>query len=158
MTKKADEKKKEDVEDTDVIEESEDVNEADEWKNKYLRALADYHNLENRVAHQIEIQNKASKKRLLTQFLDILDNVERAEIFVTDPGLKIVVADFHKMLGREGVVEMDLVDKSYDPTVAECVEVVAGDKDNIVVEIVQKGYMLHDTILREAKVKVTKKL
>lgn len=158
MTKKIDEKKLEEVEDKNIIEELENVNEADEWKNKYLRALADYHNLENRVANQIEIQNKANKKRLLSQFLEILDNIERAEIFVTDPGLQIVIADFHKMLEREGVVEMDLFDKPYDPTSSECVEVVAGDDDNMVAEVVQKGYMLHDSILREAKVKVTKKL
>lgn len=132
--------------------------EVEEWKDKYLRALADYHNLEKRIDSQVELHIKTTKKRLLLKFLDILDNIQRAEIFIKDQGLQLIISEFHKMLVSENVVEMDLLNKLYDPHFAECIEVVAGEKDNMVVEVVRKGYLLHDEVLREAQVKVTKKL
>ena len=140
-------------------EEEKDINtEVEEWKNKYLRALADYHNLEKRTESQIELQIKTTKKRLFLKFLDILDNIVRAEIFIKDAGLQLVISDFHKMLTSENVTKMDLLKKPYDPHLAECVEVTTGEKDNIVIEVVQDGYMLNDEVLRVAQVKVTKKL
>lgn len=131
--------------------------ECEEWKEKYLRSLADYHNLEKRFIFQFEeIQNR-SNKNLLLKFLEVQDNLEKAEIFIKDPGLKMIKDSFVKILKSEGVEEMDLLKKEYNPEFAECIEVEAGDKDNIVTTIVQKGYLLKGNLLRIAQVKVSKK-
>lgn len=135
-----------------------DKKDCKEWENKYLRALADYHNLEKRVAGQLEAFKKGANKELLLKFLDILDSLDRAEIFIKDNGLRLVKADFENLLKNAGVVEVEILRKTYDPNIAECVEVVEGKNDNKVVEVVRKGYKLQNDILRVARVKVEKKV
>ncbi len=132
--------------------------EVEEWKNKHLRALADYHNLEKRTEQQTIQQRKEAVRKLLLKFLNVLDNLERAEVFIKDTGLKLVKDEFLRILKEEGVEEMDLLKKPYDPYLAECIEVVAGNEDDIVSKIVKKGYKLNNEVLRTAQVKVTKKI
>lgn len=130
----------------------------EEYKNKYLRALADYNNLERRTAEQIENYQKRARKNLLSKFLDILDTLYQAEVFVKDPGLAMVKDNFIKLLKSEGVEELDLQGKEYDPYVAEAIDAVIDEKnDNKVVEIVSRGYKIGDEVIRVAKVKVGKK-
>lgn len=131
--------------------------EADEWKNKYLRALADYQNLEKRVASQTTQQRNEFRRNLISRLLDVLDNIERAEAFVNDSGLKLVKDQFLQILKDEGVTEMEVVNKPFDPNLSECVELVPGKHDNIVRDVISKGYTLDDEVLRVARVKVSKK-
>ena len=128
-----------------------------EWKNKYLRALADYHNLEKRTSDQLNSGIINAKKTFLSHFLSVLDNIDRAEIFITDPGLKIVRDELVKVLKDEQIVEMDILSKPFNPHVAECFALVDDDNEGIVKEIVRKGYMIGDTLLRPAQVKVSQK-
>lgn len=132
--------------------------EIDEWKNKYLRALADYQNLEKRTINQIADFQKKANKNLWLKFLEILDLIEKAEIFIKDPGLKMVKEKFLTIMKEEKVEELDLLGKPYDPYLAECVEVVKGKNDNIIIEVVRKGYRLNKEIIRVARVKVEKKV
>jgi len=141
----------------DLVEETEVINKESEWKDKYVRALADYHNLEQRTNNQIVHSTFDTKKKLLLKFLTILDNIERAQIFVQDKGLILIKDDFNKMLKNEGIVEVDVLNKEYDPATAECIELVEGEKDNIMIEVLQKGHMLNDVLIRPAQVRVTKK-
>ncbi len=131
--------------------------ETQEWQSKYLRALADYQNLEKRTHDQIANQQKNAIRRLLLKFLDILDNLKRAEVFIKDDGLKLVMSDFMRILQEENITEMDLIGKPYDPHFAECIEVVEGKEENIIIEVVQPGYLINSDVLRIAQVKVTKK-
>lgn len=149
-------KKKNATEEVNKEEKNHDI-EHNEWKDKYLRALADYHNLEQRVENQIKLRQLDAKKKLLLSFLSILDNIDRAEIFVKDAGLVLVKDEFIKILKSEGVYEIELLNKEFNPQFAECIEVVNGDKDNIVIEILQKGYMMGELLLRPAQVRVSKK-
>lgn len=130
----------------------------EEWKNKYLRALADYHNLEKRVEESRETVRRRANRDLMLRLLEILDTIYTAEVFVKDPGLKLVVDKFTALLSQEEVTEIDLLGKVYDPFTAECTEVVGGEKDNIVVDVVQKGYKQYDEVIRPARVRVSKKL
>ncbi|HLL61319.1 MAG TPA: nucleotide exchange factor GrpE [Candidatus Nitrosocosmicus sp.] len=131
--------------------------EIEHWKNKYVRALADYENLEKRMADHVQILQIKSKKQLLNKFLDILDTIYQAEIFIKDPGLKMVKDNFLKILQEEQVKEMNLLGKEYDPYLAEAIEVVEDEKNkDKVVEVVSKGYMIGDDIIRIARVKVGK--
>ncbi|HLC94419.1 MAG TPA: nucleotide exchange factor GrpE [Patescibacteria group bacterium] len=131
--------------------------EIENWREKYIRALADYQNLERRTGNEFAHIRSQVHKRLLGGFLDIMDDLEKAEVFVKDTGLQLVKNKFSALLQKEGVRELVLVGTLYDPHTAECIEIVEGDHDNIIIEIVQKGYALDSKIIRVARVKVAKK-
>jgi molecular chaperone GrpE len=130
----------------------------DEFKNKYLRALADYQNLEKRVGEERFELMKMANKNLLVRILPFLDNLEKAEIFVKDEGLKISKDQFLQILKEAGLEEIDLLGKEFDPNLAEAVDIVPGKEDNKVIEVLRKGYKFEDKIIRVAQVKVSKKL
>ncbi|MCS6956809.1 MAG: nucleotide exchange factor GrpE [Patescibacteria group bacterium] len=130
----------------------------EEYKNKYLRALADYQNLEKRVFEERKEIIKTANFDLILKLLPFLDNLEKAEIFVKDQGLKLVKDQLINVLKELGLSEIDILGKEFDPNFAEAVDIVKGEKDNIVVEIVRKGYILGNKILRVAQVKVSKKI
>lgn len=127
------------------------------WQNKYLRALADYQNLERRVTEQLVDQKKKADKNLILKFLDVLDDFEKAELFIKDHGLKLIKDKFVKILKEEGVKEIDVLGKPFDPQMAECSAIVQGNKDNNIVEVIRKGYQLNEEVIRVARVKVEKK-
>jgi len=131
--------------------------EIDEWKNKYLRALADYQNLENRVRSQSDMVRQQANKELLIKLLDIFDDIEKAQLFINDSGLKLIREKFINLLKSQGISEIEVLNKPYDPYLAEVSEIVAGDTNNHVAEVVVKGYKLFDKIIRPARVKVVKK-
>lgn len=129
----------------------------EEYKNKYLRSLADYQNFEKRVNQEKDEIRKIANKSLLLKFLPILDDLDKAEIFVKDEGLKIIKNKFLQFLKDEGVEEIDLLGKVFDPHLAEAVAIVEGKEDNKIVEVVRKGYRYGDQVLRVAQVKVSKR-
>ncbi|MGB9707468.1 MAG: nucleotide exchange factor GrpE [Microgenomates group bacterium] len=130
---------------------------AEDYKNKYLRALADYQNLDKRVSEEKLKWPSKIKGEIFLKLLPILDNLEKAEIFIKDDGLKLIKDNFYQLLKNEGVEELDILGKEFNPQLAEAVEVVKGEKDNIIVEILRKGYLFGDKVLRAAQVKVSKK-
>ncbi len=132
--------------------------EIDELNNKYLRALADYQNLEKRMSGALEQARTQTRKAVITDFIEILDDLEKADVFVKDNGLKMIMDRFKKILENSGVQEIDVLDMEYDPYTAEAVEVVPakeGHSGDMVVEIVRKGYKIGDDIIRPAQVKVS---
>ena len=130
----------------------------DEFKNKYLRALADYQNLEKRISEEKFEIIKNANKHLILGLLPFLGNLEKAEVFIKDPGLKITKEHLFNILKEIGLEEIEVLNKEYDPISAEVIEIVSGNKENMVTEVLRKGYKLNDKILQIAQVKVTKKL
>ena len=129
---------------------------AEEFKNKYLRALADYQNLEKRINQERFELMKMGNKNLLIKVIPFLDNLEKAEVFVKDQGLKISKDHFMQILKEAGLEEMDLMGKDFDPNFAEAIDIIPGREDNKVVEVLRKGYKFEDKIIRVAQVKVSK--
>lgn len=127
------------------------------FKHKYLRALADYQNLEKRIHDERGELYQGANKNLILKLLPFLDSLDKAEAFIKDEGLKIVKEQFEKTLRDEGLVELDVLGKEFDPYTAEVVDMVEGEKDNMVVEVLRKGYQFNGKILRVAQVKVSKK-
>lgn len=128
----------------------------EEFKNKYLRALADYQNLEKRVSDERFELIKMANKNLLIKILPFLDNLEKAEIFIKDKGLKISKEHFLQILKEVGLEEINLLNKDFDPNLAEAIDIVPGIEDNKVVEVLRKGYMYEGKIIRVVQVKVSK--
>ena len=129
----------------------------DDYKNKYLRALADYQNFEKRVGKEKEALRQGASRDFLLKLLPVIDDLMKAEVFVKDPGLKLVRDKFSQILKEESLEEIEVLGKEFDPHLAEAIEVVKGEKDNIIAEVLRKGYTLNGKALRVAQVKVTKK-
>ncbi|MCX8008895.1 MAG: nucleotide exchange factor GrpE [Patescibacteria group bacterium] len=131
-------------------------NQINEWKNKYLRALADYQNLERRSWQEKEDIKKFASETTLRKFIPAIDSLERAVKHIQDEGLALSLREFYKVLEQCGVKRIETVGKQFDPHLMECVEVIQGD-DGIVLEEIRSGYMFFDKVLRVAQVKVGKK-
>lgn len=128
------------------------------YKALYLRALADYKNLENRVVSRDKFLRNVILEEILLKFIHILDNLNQASIFTTDKGLSMIVSLFNKTLESMGLLEIKLEGTSYDPHFAEVVGVVDGEVDDKVIEVLEKAYALNGKCIRPAKVKVSKKI
>ena len=127
----------------------------EEWKSKYLRALADYQNLEKRTSEEKQEIRRYASERILLKLLPVFDTLVKAQSHLNDKGLELVLKEFHAILLEQGVSRIDVVEKEFNPHEMECVEVVEG-QDNVVVEEVLPGYMIHGKVLRVARVKVGK--
>jgi len=124
-----------------------------ELENNWKRALADYRNLEKRVAEEREMFFTFANSSLVLRILPILDNLESLVKHVDDEGLKMTIKDFKRILDEEGVKEIEAEGKDFDAELMEAIEKVEGAKDKVV-EVLQKGYTMKEKILRPARVKV----
>ena len=61
-----------------------------------------------------------------------------------------------QILKETGLIEIDCLNKEYDPVSAEAVDIVLGKENNKVIEVLRKGYKFEDRIIRVAQVKVSK--
>jgi len=129
--------------------------EAEEWKTKYLRALADYQNLEKRTQGEKNEIRKFAAEVVVARLLPVVDTLSKAKMHLSDPGLDLAYKELESAFAELGVVQLEVVGKEFNPHEMECIEVVPGE-NNIVVEEILSGYKLHDKILRVAQVKVGK--
>jgi molecular chaperone GrpE len=125
----------------------------EEIDSKYKRALADYQNLEKRVAEEKREWALIANKILILRILPILDTLMLAVKHSQDQGLKISVSQSLDILKNEGVTRIDTKDRDFDPGLMECIETVTGPKDKVIEET-RAGFMLGDTVLRPAQVRV----
>ncbi len=127
----------------------------EEWKNKYLRALADYQNLEKRTRDEIaQVRNFASEV-IMARLLPVADTLKKAKDHIKDPGIDLTYKELYAVLEEQGVEKIAVVGRQFDPHEMECVEVVTG-KDNEVIDEVLPGYRFRGKIVRVAQVKVGK--
>lgn len=125
-------------------------------QDKLARSLADYSNLTKRIESQREIYALLASTAIISKMVDVLDNFLLAYKHLPDPGLKMAIDRFLAVLKEEGLVEIPAEGKEFDPSIMECVGVSPG-KDNTVISIENKGYMLKDVCLRPVKVIVGRK-
>lgn len=131
----------------------------DDLKNQLARALADYDNLAKRVERERQDLEKIVSIGLIIKLLSVLDNLESAQEHLKDAGLAITIAEFRKILSEEGLSEIrPKVGDKFDENTMEAIEVIPGTGNNTVAETVLVGWKFEDkTVVRHAKVKVTKK-
>ncbi|HEY1654322.1 MAG TPA: nucleotide exchange factor GrpE [Candidatus Tumulicola sp.] len=136
---------------------------AEENYNKFLLATADFENYKKRVARDREAILTSHRGAILERFLPVLDNLERALKYEAGGeglrgGIEQTLRGFEAVLAGQGVKEIAVKDKAFDPRVAEAIGTTLGDgvADDTVVEVVEKGYSIGDELLRPAKVIVAK--
>ena len=127
-----------------------------EMENNWKRALADYKNLEKRIVEERVDFVSYSTSLLISRLLNVLDNLENLEKHNGDMGLKLTLKEFRQILNEEGLLEIDTLGKDFDSNTMEAIETVEGEERKAV-EVVLKGYMLKNKLLRPAKVKVGQK-
>lgn len=131
--------------------------ESELWKNKYLRALADYQNLEKRIKESRENEVKYASGNIILKILPVLDILEQVAKTNSDQGLILALKQFIEVLSHENVQRLEVLGREFDPLTMECLEVVPGEKDNLVVQELRTGYKMYDKVIRTARVKVGKK-
>ena len=151
----------------DINEESEvDLlrKEVDKLKNDYARAYADTENLKKRLMNEAEQTRKYRIQSFAKEIVPVIDNLERAlKVEVNEnnqallKGVQMVYDQLINALKQEGVEEVDCLNKPFDANFAQAImmEKVEGVESGVVIEVLQKGYVLKDRILRPAMVKVS---
>ncbi len=132
------------------------------FRELYLRKLADFENFRKRKEREAQEFRLAAHADLLRDVLPVLDNLERA-LSVPEgdgsgirAGVELVLRQFKDVLARYGLVEVNPKGQPFDPRYHEAIaretrEDVGGET---VLEVLQKGYMLRDKLLRPALVVV----
>ncbi|MBU0534645.1 nucleotide exchange factor GrpE [Patescibacteria group bacterium] len=120
-------------------------------ESNWKRALADYKNLEKRIAEDKEQLVFYVKKQTVEEFLPFLDNLEKIEKHIKDKGLELTLREFRKTLISMGVQEVEAEGKEFDHETMEAVETKKGEK-NKVLKTILRGYLLNGKLLRPAKV------
>lgn len=127
--------------------------------NEYLRALADYHNLERRTYEEGIQGVERAQKTVLLDILSLKDDIDKAHEFKEDEknsiSLKLIQQKCDAILKKHGVNEIDALHKDFNPHEMECIEAVSGDTENKVVKIHEKGYLFQGKLLRPVRVAVS---
>jgi len=124
-----------------------------ELEENWKRAVADSRNLERRTKAERETVLRFGNALLLAKLLPVVDALEEAASVIKDSGVRLILKQLREVLRSEGVEEIEADGQKFDPRYHEAIEVVAGEKDQVV-EIVAKGYRIGDRIIRPAKVRV----
>jgi molecular chaperone GrpE len=134
-------------------------------KNAYFKAYADTENLKKRLQSESDNVRKYRIQSFAMEILPVLDNLERAlDVKVDDQNVKNYAKGFEMIyqqlvhiLNQEGVKEIEALDKPFDPNFHQALmqEAKDGVESGMVIEVLQKGYMLKDRVLRATLVKVS---
>lgn len=140
-----------------------------DYKDKYLRLLADVENMRKRMQKEKQENLKFGIENLLTDILSPLDNFENALKFADQMseevrnwaiGFQMILTQFKEILAENGVAPFSSAGQLFDPTKHEAVEreeTDAAPEGTILQEFI-KGYRCGDRIIRPARVKVAKKV
>lgn len=127
----------------------------DELKDKLARSLADYSNLEKRIENQRQLIATLASATIVTKMVEVLDDLYLAQEHLQDKGLQIAIDKLLEILKLEGLTEIEAVGKTFDPQIMDCVEVASGKQDQVV-SLKKRGYLLNNHCLRPARVVVGK--
>ena len=129
--------------------------ELENLENQLKRALADYQNLEKRIASEKSEWIKISNKDLLLRLLPGLDSLLLAQKHTQDEGVKVSIKHFLDVLELEGVKKIETIGKDFDPKIMEAVSTKQGEEGKVLEEL-RTGYTIYDSVLRPAQVIVGK--
>lgn len=143
--------------------------EASEFKDKYLRSLAEMENTKKRLVQEKKELVAFSISNIVEDLLTPIDNLENALSFTDNlsdelknwaTGFKMILAQFKEALENHGITSYETVGKTFDPHLHEAVELIetSEQKDGTIIKELTKGYRMDARIIRVAKVKVAKNI
>lgn len=156
--------KEESVEESNDIEDKD--SELDQMEDQLLRLRADFSNYKRRTEQSKSKMIDYALESVIKDILPIIDDFERALDSVETEdidksfyeGVELIYGQLKKVLTDNRVEEIDALGKDFDPNIHHAVFMEETDEydENVVMEVMQKGYKLKDRIVRPAMVKVSK--
>jgi molecular chaperone GrpE len=141
--------------------------EASDYHDRMLRMAAELDNYKKRAARDLEDTRKYATENLIRQLLTVVDNLERAISSATADnqndqgvvdGVALTLNEINKILEKHHVSPIQALGEPFDPAFhqAMCQEESTDQPPNTVVQEFQKGYLMHNRLLRPAMVVVSK--
>ncbi|WP_366924116.1 nucleotide exchange factor GrpE [Metallumcola ferriviriculae] len=138
------------------------IAEKEELNRNFLRLQADFDNFRKRSRKEQQEFMRYASQSLIEKLLPVIDNFERAlssddsQSQSFKAGIEMIYKQLVGILEQEGLVEIETEGQDFDPNFHEAVMQVKNDEcpDNMVIEVMQKGYKLKDKVVRPAMVKV----
>lgn len=169
IDEKDDSKNEEDL-DNNENNEIDTQEEIKDLKDQLLRTLAENENLRKRTAKEIEQVKKYGHISLLRDFLNVVDNMERAVKSVTSKnqsetgfknlidGIEIVLKEMKSLLDKNQIKKIEPLHEKFDYNFHQAMfEAPSSDyEEGLIIEVIQPGYVLHDRLIRPAMVGVSK--
>ena len=160
VRKKTSKKQKKDKS-TEIIENLE--NALAEKNDQYLRLQAEFDNYRKRTLREKMELTKSAGESLLVNILPVIDDFERAlkaletatEVGPVKEGVDLIYKRFTDFISANGIKEIDALEKDFDTDLHEALTKIPSPKEELkgkVVDVVQKGYLLNDKVIRFAKV------
>jgi len=142
--------------------------EAAEAKENMLRMQADMENLRKRLVREHEKSRLRTLEHFMSDLLPVRDSLERGLEAASDPaatvealteGKQLIMKMLAKAMGDHGLTTIDPVGEPFDPEKHEAMTMLTSDQhaENTVIDVIEKGYQLHDRLIRPAKVVVSRK-
>jgi len=142
--------------------------EAAEARQDMLRMQADMDNLRKRLVREHEKSRLRTLERFMSDLLPVRDSLERGLEAASDPaatvealteGKQLIMKMLTKAMGDHGLKTIDPTGEPFDPEKHEAMTMLTVDQfdENTVIEVIEKGYQLHDRLIRPAKVVVSRK-
>jgi len=145
----------------------EEASKAKYYFDQLIRLKADYENTCKQFQKQQEEYTKFANMSLLKELLTVVDDLERIKKNCHQEqekqnliqALDLLYKNLLQILKSWGVKEIEAINKSFDPFLHEAISFVNSPQhpDRVIIDEIQKGYMLHNKVLRTSKVVVNKK-
>ena len=137
--------------------------ELSEQKDKFLRLYSEFENYKKRVSRERVEQLKFASIDTYLTFLPVIDDFERAQKSMEDAkeldavreGVKLIYNKFKSAIESKGVVPMLSIGTPFDPELHDAISNIPAPKEDMkgmVIDEIEKGYLLHDKVIRHAKV------
>ncbi|HEX6204667.1 MAG TPA: nucleotide exchange factor GrpE [Solirubrobacterales bacterium] len=125
---------------------------------RYLRALADLDNYRKRSAQEVERRVTEQAERLLLDWIEAVDSVDRALAMQPSDGLRGVLGQMDAILARQGVERVGAAGDRFDPELHEAISVRESEEvpDHTVLDVARSGYRRGERVLRPAQVVVSR--
>ena len=154
-----------------IAELKKEIDEKDNKLNDYIDTLqrkqAEFENYKKRILREQSKSKTLANMDLIKNLLPILDDLEKViiskenkdEVKAIIDGIDIIYKEFDQVLNKEGVKEVYPEGEMFDPRYHHALIQFESDEneEGTVLEVLQKGYLLNNTLLRPATVKVSKK-
>jgi molecular chaperone GrpE len=134
------------------------IDETNEWKDKYLRAVAEADNARKRIERDKHTAVKFANEKFAKDLLETLDNFENAFTVEMNNDIREGFTLIHKSLKmaltKNGIRECPM--GTFDPNFHDAISVVNDGTVDRIVEVHRKGYLLDERLIRPAMVTISK--
>ena len=128
-------------------------------EDKLLRSYANFQNLQKRMEREIQIKVEETKKKFLSELLDLSELLKKA-YKDNNPknGLKLMLNNIENFFEKEQIKSIECVGEKFDHNLHHAVNTIEKNdcEDETIIEEVKKGYMINDKLLRPSQVIVAK--